>query len=249
MQPHIKCKKGDVAKYVLLPGDPGRIEKIIKYWDEARKIAFNREFLTYSGRYKGVKISATSTGIGGPSTAIAVEELVNIGAKVLIRVGTCGCLREDIKIGDVIIPFAAMKQDGTSKDYLPVEFPAVADLEVTLALIEAAKKLGITYWVGINRTHDSFYESTEDFLKLKKITSITKSLISSEMECATLFTVALARNVKAGAVLAVNTFEPPEVVEKNPEVVYQLDEDRAKEGIENAIKVALEAIRILDRGE
>jgi len=131
-QPHIKCKEGDVAKYVLLPGDPGRIEKIIKYWDEAKKIAFNREFLTYTGKYKGIEVSATSTGIGGPSTAIAVEELVNIGAKVLIRVGTCGSLREVIKIGDIIIPIAAMKQDGTSKDYLPVEFPAVADLEVIL---------------------------------------------------------------------------------------------------------------------
>jgi len=249
IQPHIKCKKGDVAKYVLCPGDPGRIERIIKYWDEARKIAFNREFLTYTGKYKGIEVSATSTGIGGPSTAIAVEELVNVGAKVLIRVGTCGSLRKDIKIGDIIIPIASMRQDGTSRDYFPIEFPAVADLEVTLALIKAAQNLGVRYWVGINRTHDAFYETSEDFLKLKKITSRTKSLISSEMECSTLFIVALARNVKAGCVLAVNTYEPPEVVETNPEVVYQLDEEEANEGIENAIKVALEAIRILEKGE
>ena len=116
-------------------------------------------------------------------------------------------------------------------------------------MIEAAKKLKVRYWVGIDRTHDSFYETTEEFLRLKEITSKTKALVSSEIETATLFTVALVRNVKAGAVLAVNTYEPPSIVEKNPEVVYQLDEEKAKEGVENAIKVALEAIRILEEKE
>lgn len=157
LQYHIKCKEGDVAPYVLLPGDPKRVEVVASFWDEARKIADNREYITYAGVYKGVPITCTSTGIGCPSTAIALEELARIGATTFIRIGTCGTFQDHVRNGDLAIFDSAMRYDGTSRLYVPPEFPAVASLEVTQALIEAAQSLGFPYHVGTARSADSFY--------------------------------------------------------------------------------------------
>jgi uridine phosphorylase len=145
LQPHIKCKEGDISKYVLLPGDPGRVLKIAEFLENPKKVSENREFLTYRGNYKGLDITVTSTGIGCPSAAIAVEELANIGAEVFVRIGTCGVLKEGINYGDVVIPTAAVRAEGTTKEYIEPEFPAVADLDVVNSLISAAKDNNFTY--------------------------------------------------------------------------------------------------------
>jgi len=246
IQPHLKCKERDVEKYALLPGDPSRVERITKYLEDVRKISLNREFLTYTGKYKGIPVTVTSTGIGCPSAAIAIEELANLGAEVFIRVGTCGSLQKEINVGDLIIPFAAMRSEGTTKEYVQPEFPALADLDVFNALIKAAKTLNLKFFTGVNRTHDAFYEAKENFLELNKIKS--KKLVSSEMECSTIFLLPMIKNLKGGAILTVATFEPLEEVAKNPELVYELiGKESVDEGIENSIKIALEAVNILEK--
>jgi len=240
-QPHIKTDK--TSKYVLLPGDPGRIDKISKFLDSFRDVNANREYRTSTGRYKGIDISAISTGIGCPAAAIAVEELANIGAKTLIRIGTCGGLLREMQPGDIVIPTASMCFDGTTREYNPAIKKIAADNEVGGALVEAAKNLGIKYYAGINRTHDAFYEPIENFVKLAG-----KGMISSEMECSAVFLVSRMRGIRAGAVLVVNTPEPPEEVRKNPGIIYELvDRKKVEQGTENAIKIALEAVKLMER--
>lgn len=241
LQPHLKINKTE--KYVLLPGNPGRIDKTLKYLTDIEEVNTNREFRSCNGKYKGIKISMVSTGIGCPAAAIAVEELANVGAKILIRVGTCGGLLKEMQAGDIVIPNVAMCFDGTTKEYNSDIKKIEANKEVMESLIKAAKKLRVKYFVGINRTHDAFYEPTGNFVKLAG-----QGFISSEMECSVVFLVSKIRDLKAGAILVVNTPEPPEEVLKNPNIVYKLvDEKRVQQGIDNAIKIALEAIRILDR--
>jgi uridine phosphorylase len=254
MQPHIRCKKGDISEYVLLPGDPARVKTIANFLENAKEVANNREFLTYRGKYKGVDITVTSTGIGCPSAAIAVEELANLGAKVFIRIGTCGALRKGIKTGDLIIPFAAIRAEGTSKEYISLEFPAVADPEVFHALVDSAKKQKFKFFTGINRTHDAFYEHINNFIKWgeiyldERMKNWRYPLVSSEMECAIVFLLPLLRGLRAGCVLTVNTPEPLDEVVKDPNMIYRLEESTsAKSGIENAIKTALEAIVTLEK--
>jgi uridine phosphorylase len=253
MQPHIKCKEGDIAKYVLIPGDPARVKTIARFLDDAKEIANNREFLTYNGKYKGIGVSVTSTGIGCPSAAIAIEELANVGAEVFIRVGTCGALQKGIKAGDLIIPFAAVRAEGTSKEYVPAEFPSVATPEIFNALVESAEDQKLSFFTGINRTHDAFYEHINNFVKWgeiyldERMRSWKYPLISSEMECAIVFLLPMLRGLKSGCVLTVNTPEALEEVVKDPNMIYKLDESApAKSGIEDAIKVALESIVLLE---
>ena len=145
IQYHIGLKEGDAGEYVILPGDPKRCKKIAEYLDDAKLVADSREFVTYTGLLDGERVSVTSTGIGGASAAIALEELVNVGAKTFIRVGTCGGMQLDIKGGDIVIATGAIRMEGTSREYAPIEFPAVANLEVVNALTQAAQKLGYTY--------------------------------------------------------------------------------------------------------
>ena len=148
LQYHIGLKKGDVGRYVILPGDPKRCEKIAKHFEDSRFVADNREFVTYTGFLDGQKVSVTSTGIGGPSTAIAVEELVKAGADTFIRVGTCGGMQKQIQSGDTVIALGSVRMEGTSREYAPIEYPAVADFRVVSALAEGARKLGQRYHVG-----------------------------------------------------------------------------------------------------
>ena len=156
-QYHIACAPGEVGRYVILPGDPGRCELIASHFESPRKIAQNREYTTYTGMLCGVPVSVTSTGIGGPSAAIAMEELYACGADTFIRVGTCGGINMKVMAGDCVIATAAIRHEGTSREYAPPEYPAAADFEVTCALVEAAERLGLRCHTGVVHNKDSFY--------------------------------------------------------------------------------------------
>jgi len=261
VQPHIRCTKDDISPYVILPGDPGRARYIGKeFLRNGRIAAESREFVTYRGEYKEIPITVTSTGIGSPSTAIATEELINLGAKVLIRVGTCGgALKRDIPIGSLIIPLASIRDEGTTREYLPPEFPAVADYQVVKALENAAKKANFRYYVGINRTHDAFYGRTSSLKRWggiyeePRMKDWSYPLLSSEMEAAPLFLIALIRGVKAGAVLAVNANPEPLREITLGEIDFsapatEADSIEAKRAEERAIITALEAMVQLAKG-
>ena len=242
-QYHIGLKEGDVGKYVILPGDPKRCQKIAQYIENAQLVGDNREFVTYTGYLNGEKVSVTSTGIGGASAAIAMEELVKIGAEVFIRVGTCGGMQLDVKGGDLVIATGAIRMEGTSKEYAPIEFPAVADLEIVNALVQAANNLNCTYHTGVVQCKDSFYgqhspETKPVSYELENKWEAWKRLgcLASEMESAALFIVASYLKVKVGSVfLTVANQERDKLNLENP-VVHDT---------EKAIKTAIEAIKIL----
>jgi uridine phosphorylase len=191
--PHLLCKPEQIAKTVLLPGDPGRARWIAEFFNNPEKITQNREYTIFTGTYKDVPISVCSTGIGAPSAVIALEELIMCGAHTFIRVGTCGALQEDIDIGDLIIPVAACRGEGTSRRYVPVIFPAAAHMDIVNALHETAPHA----YTGIIWTDDSFYRSDTEYWN-------TLPILAVEMECSALFTVALLKKVKMGAILAVD---------------------------------------------
>ncbi len=240
LQPHIKIEKAE--KYVLLSGDPSRSKMISeKFLENSELIVDNRGLPIYRGYYKNIPIMAATSGMGCPSASIVVEELINCGAKIIIRIGTCGGLLKEMEPGDLIIPNAAMCFDGTTKEYDSKIEKINSDKEISKALISSAKKQNLKYFIGINRTHDAFYEPMENFVKLAG-----KGLISSEMECSIVFLVSSLRGMKSGAILTVNTPEPPEEVLKDPNVIYKLvDKEKVMKGVENSVKVALEAIKLL----
>lgn len=248
-QYHIGLKPGDIPNYVLLPGDPKRTELISNLWDQRDFVADRRQFRSYKGKYKGADIAVVSSGIGPSAIEIALIELINIGAHTFIRVGSSGALRKEVDVGDIVISYAAMRLDGTSRKYAPYSYPAVSNLEVTLALIEAAESLNVKYHLGITASTDSFYVGQErpainNFLpreydgfisELKKL-----NVTNFEMEMTTLFVLSNIFKVRAGGVCAVfanretNKFE--------------------KKGEKTAAIVASEAVRILqewdqDRGD
>ena len=242
-QYHIGLKKGDVGEFVILPGDPKRCEKIAAFFDNPVKVADQREYITYTGYIDGTKVSVTSTGIGGPSAAIALEELVKVGAKTFIRVGTCGGMDTDVKGGDVVIATGAIRAEGTSKEYAPVEFPAVANIDVVNALAQAAKNLGYNYHIGIVQCKDSFYgqhspEAMPVSSELLNKWEAWKRLgcLASEMESAALFVVASYLKVKIGSVFLVVANQEREKLGLENPIVHDT---------EKAIKTAIEAIKIL----
>ena len=214
-QYHVALQRGDVGKYVLLPGDPGRCEPISRLFDNPRHVATNREYVTYTGTLDGVPVSVTSTGIGCPSAAIALEELVRCGADTFIRVGTSGHIQKDSVSGELAIISAAIRDEGTSRHYMPIEFPAVADLEVVQALQVAAKKLGARSRTGITQSKDSFYGQHEpermgvanELLARWRAWEIGGA-ICSEMEASALFVIASMLRVRAGGVMMVHAKEP-----------------------------------------
>ena len=210
LQFHIKCKAGDVGRYCFLPGDPGRCEKIAAYFDNPVKVQSNREYTTYTGTLLGEKVSVCSTGIGGPSAVIAMEELHNIGADTFIRVGTCGGIALPVKSDDVVIATGAVRHEGASREYAPIEFPAVSDYEVQSALVQAAKNLGKPWHAGVVQCKDSFYGqhdpkrmpvSQELLYKWEAWKRL--GVLASEMESAALFAVAASRRVRCGSVFHV----------------------------------------------
>ena len=207
---HIHCVEGDIGKYVILAGDPGRIPAIAELFDDAKQVAYNREFNVYTGYLEGVKITACSTGIGGPSAAIAVEELIQLGVDTFVRVGTCGGMNEKVCAGDVVIATGAIRMEGTSREYLPIEFPAVADFGLVRDMANGAKTLGLPYHTGVVQSKDSFYgqhspQSMPNGTELlrKWDAWIAGGCLASEMEAAAIFSVAAARDVRAAALFHV----------------------------------------------
>lgn len=207
-QYHLQCEPGQVGGYVLLPGDPGRCALIAERFESATLVAANREFTTYTGTLDGVPVSATSTGIGGPSTAIAVEELCNLGAHTLIRVGTCGGMQQEVRWGDVVLAQAAVRDEGTTQQYVPPGYPATAHVDVLDALRATAAERGGTHHTGVVQSKDSFYGEMEPDrmpvaaeLHQRWAAWIKAGVLASEMECATLFVVAAVRGARAGAAL------------------------------------------------
>ena len=207
---HIKVSPGQVGRYVILPGDPGRCQAIADYLDDAKLVSSNREYVTYTGTLCGEKVSVTSTGIGGPSAAIALEELVHCGADTFIRVGTSGGMQPEVLVGDLVVATGAVRMDGTGREYAPVEYPAVAHYDVVEALKHAGEALGRTVHIGVVQCKDSFYGQHEpenmpisreleaDWEAWKRCGALT-----SEMESATLFIVGGVRRVRVGTVLLV----------------------------------------------
>ena len=209
VQFHIRCKAGDVGRYCILPGDPGRCAAIAARFEKAEQVSQNREFTVYSGVLAGERVSVCSTGIGGPSAAIAMEELIAIGAHTFIRVGTCGGMALPVRAGDVIIATGAIRMEGTSREYAPIEFPAVPDFATTCALVDAARALGKPFHTGVVQCKDSFYGQhtpetmpVEPELLYKWEAWKRLGALASEMESAALFTVAAARGVRCGAVFS-----------------------------------------------
>ncbi len=243
LQFHIKCKKGDIGKYVILTGDPQRTDQIAEYYEDPVLVANNREYRIFTGKLCDEKVSVCSTGIGGPSTAIAVEELCKCGAEFMIRIGTCGGINTKVEGGHVVIPTGAIRQEGTTLQYVPAEYPAVADHEVVNALIQAAESENKTYHTGIIQSKDSFYgqHSPEIMPVSAELESKWEAwkkagVLASEMECSTVFVVGGIRGVKTGAVLHVLWNQEREKLGL-PNPTYESTED--------AIKIAVKAIENL----
>lgn len=242
-QYHIGLSEGDVGRYVLLPGDPARTDKIAEHLDDAKLVGFNREYKTWTGYLDGVKVSVMSTGMGGPSTAIGLEELHKIGADTFIRVGTCGGMQLDVLAGDLVIANGAIRKEGTTVEYTPIEYPAIASYEMTTALVEAAKNLDKTYHVGVVECKDSFYGQHDPsskpvgpMLEYKWNAWIKAGALASEMESAALFIISSYLRARAGAIML--TVNNQERIKAGLENIVQKDP-------EPAIEVAIEAIRIL----
>lgn len=253
MPSNIKVRKLDINEFVLMPGDPDRVDVIGKKLKGFEIKSSKREFKVGTGIYRGIPITVCSTGIGCPSTAIATEELIDLGAKYLIRIGTCGgSWQKDIKLGSLVIPTASIRDEGTTLEYIPQGFPAVANLDVVNALSQAAKQQNTPSFIGINRTHDAFYGSqqaitrwgkylTEESWRKRKTDT---PILSSEMESAALFIVATLRDVKAGAIFAVNGNPEPLLARlqgKSQKVISEANPKISEKVINSAINVALEA--------
>ena len=244
-QYHIGLKPGDVGKYVLLPGDPKRCAKIAKYFDDPKLVGDSREYMTYTGYIDGVKVSVMSTGIGGPSASIGLEELANIGADTFIRVGTCGGMDIDVKGGDVVIATGAIRMEGTSKEYAPIEYPAVPDPSVTSALVFAANKLGANYHAGVVQCKDAFYGQHQPELmpagaelQYKWNAWLRMGCVASEMESAALFIVGSYRRVRVGSCFLCVANQEREKAGLSNKQVHDVD---------LPIRVAIQAIRNLIR--
>lgn len=241
---HIGLSKNDCAKYAILPGDPGRVEKIAQFLENPRMVAFNREYKTYSGYIDGEKVLVVSTGIGGASTAICVEELAMIGVDTFIRVGTCGGMQLNVDPGDIVIANAAIRMEGTSREYMPIEFPAVADFKVTSALSNAAINLGYKNHIGVVQAKDSFYSQhspesmgVADELNSKWKAWIKGGCLASEMESAALYIVSAVRNLRAGSVF--------HCVWNQEQAGCGMPQEHKITDTSKAIKTAVEALRIL----
>ena len=242
-QYHIGVGPDDIGKYVIMPGDPKRCALIAKYFDNAVQTGDNREYVTYTGYLDGVKVSVTSTGIGGPSASIAMEELVANGAHTFIRIGTCGGMQLDVKGGDVVVATGAIRAEGTTREYAPIEFPAVPTLKVVNALVSACDKLGVDHHEGVVQCKDAFYgqhrpETLPNGAELLRKWDAWLKLgtVASEMESAALFVVAAYLHVRVGSCFLVVA-----------------NQERAAAGLDNpqvhdtdlAVRVAVEAIREL----
>ena len=235
-QYHIELNVGDIGEYVLLPGDPARSDRVANYLDDAKLMANHREHRTFTGYYKGIKISVTSTGMGCPSTAIAAEELINIGAKTLVRIGSSAALDPAIKIGDLMISTGSMKNEGTSKFYVPDNFPAIPDFAFTNLLVATAKQMaaekGIGVYAGITSTDDAFYGESPEFIKKLQDLKIQ----NIEMEASALFTIGHIRDIVTACICGTSGNLT------TGEVIYTTENVKLIEAWDLEIKVVLETI-------
>lgn len=243
VQFHIQCAAGQVGRYCILPGDPGRCQAIARHFDDPVHVQTNREYTTYTGTLLGEKVSVVSTGIGGPSAAIAMEELCNLGVHTFVRVGTCGGIKLEVQSDDVVVATGAVRMEGTSREYAPIEWPAVPDFAVTQALVKAAQNLGKPWHAGVVQCKDSFYGQHSPgrmpvSFELEQKWEAWKRLgvLASEMESAALFAVAATRGVRCGSVF---------------HVIW--NQEREKAGLDQkeshdtsaAIEVGVEALKLL----
>ena len=233
---HIRCGQGDVAPYVIIPGDPGRVKRIVEQMDHAEFIAENREYTVYTGSHKGAPITVCSSGIGGPAASIALEELIKLGAKVFIRVGSAGGRQPDIAIGTPVVITAAFRGEGTSKAYLPAEFPAVADIDVSNALIASLREAGVPFHAGIGYCRDAYYEQDPALNALLTDAGV----VAGEQEAAILFIVGSKRRVKTGAIVSTDSnilfAEQPTIEEKDR--LFRVGEVQAiKAALDAAVKL------------
>jgi len=243
LQYHVQLRPGDVGRYVILPGDPKRCEKIAKHFDNPVLVADSREYVTYTGYLDGEKVSVTSTGIGGPSASIAMEELAKCGADTFVRIGTCGGIDLDVIGGDVVIATGAIRMEGTSKEYAPIEFPAVANLDVVNALVASAKELGYRHHTGVVQCKDAFYGQHDPEIMPVSYELLNKweawkrlGTKASEMESAALFIVASFLGVRCGSCFLVMGNQERNALGMENPIIHDT---------ESAITVAVEAIRKL----
>ncbi|TAN33290.1 nucleoside phosphorylase [bacterium] len=238
---HVGLAKGEVGEYVLVPGDPGRTPMIARYLEDAREVAFSREYRTFTGRLGGVAVSTISSGMGGPSVAIAVEELSELGVHTFLRVGTCGAAQPEIKMGDLVIGIGAVRSEGTPNGYIPPEYPAIASLDVVNGLVEAAAAAGAPYHVGILRSVDALYSDLMPE-RMPRPGHVREELemwsragvLSNDMESSTLFVVARLRKLRAGTInLCVDELGAGEIHHLDPSYMDRM------------LRVAVDAIRRL----
>ncbi len=248
MEEKVYCSSIDLssdlgARYAIVPGDPARVKVIAEYLDDPKPLSVHREYTSYEGYLDGEKVLVISSGMGGPSAAIAVEELKKIGVDTIIRLGTCGGMQLDVLTGEVVIPTGAIRQEGTTKEYVYTEFPAVPDFDVVCALSKAAEKVGVKAHRGVVQSKDSYFGQHDPMsmpigrdLKEHYDTWIRAGALASEMECASVFIVSQIRKVKAGAVLHVIWNKERE----QAGLPVETEKDMSK-----AIKVVIEGIRIM----
>ena len=242
-QYHIGVRNKDLGRYVIMPGDPGRVEKIAAKLENPVFLCSNREYTIWNGELSGTRVSVVSTGIGGPSAAIALEECVNAGADTFVRIGTCGAMQTEIMGGDIVIATGAVRMEGTTREYAPIEYPAVADMHVTGALTEAAGKIGKRWHCGVVQSKDSFYsqhspETKPVSAELEAKWEAWKRMgcLASEMESAALFIVGSYRRVRVGACFLVMANQEREKLSLENPVVHDTGD---------AVDVSVEAVRIL----
>jgi uridine phosphorylase len=239
---HVGLAQGEVGKYVLIPGDPGRTPMIARHLDGAREVAFNREYRTFTGSLDGVPVSTISSGMGGPSVAIGVEELRELGVHTFVRVGTCGAAQPEVKMGDLVIALGAVRSEGTPNGYIPTEYPAVASLEVVNALVAAAEASAVPHHVGIIRSIDALYsdlvpdEMPRLHLRDELEMWARAGVLSNDMESSTLFVVSRLRRLRAGAInLCVDELGAGEIKHLDPSYMDRM------------LSVAVDAVRRLIR--
>ena len=238
---HVGLAQGDVGEYVLVPGDPFRTPMVAKHLDGAREVAFSREYRTFTGQVDGVPVSTMSTGMGGPSVAIGIEELAELGVHTFLRVGTCGAAQPEIKMGDLVIAIGAVRSEGTPDAYVPKEYPAIASLDVTNALVEAATASGVPYHVGVIRSVDALYSDLAPdrmprphHLHEELDTWSRAGILSNDMETSTLFVVSRLRKLRAGTInLCVDELGAGEIHHLDPSYMDRM------------LAVAVDAIRRL----
>lgn len=237
---HVRIKPGQVGRFVLVPGDPDRVALIANYLEDAEKISEHREFTVYNGYVTKELVTVVSSGIGSPAVAIVLEELARAGAETFIRVGTCGAIQHRIRLGDLIIPSAAIRMEGTSSQYAPAGYPAVSSPDVTLALAASSRKLGYRYHLGVCASSDSFYvgQGRPGFRKFqtKNSTTLVRNLAKAnvlcfEMEASALFTIASVYGLRAGAILAV--------------IANRMTGNFRITGVDKAVECAVDAIKLL----